>query len=118
MDFTSAFKSDTRAGKSLGKKKAKKPRLADEIMNENREVKDPSKVPRDLPKKPMPANPEQDDANRDPEDDNFLPNDLANQELDPEQREALMRRDLKITQADMAQRKVLDLRRWFCMARP
>ena len=27
-------------------------------------------------------------------------------------------RNLTITQADMAQRKVLDVRRWFCMARP
>lgn len=27
-------------------------------------------------------------------------------------------KNLKITQAEMAKRKVMDIRRWFCMARP
>ena len=39
-------------------------------------------------------------------------------QLSPEEIEALIPRSLKITQEDMAKRKVLDIRRWMCMARP
>ena len=58
-----------------------------------------------------------DDVNKDLEDQNIIPNDAIG-ELDAEEIEKLIPRNLQITQKEIAQRKVMDIRRWFCMARP
>ena len=87
MDFSTAFKSDTRRGKGKkGKKRA--------TTKEGQDEHDPI-----------------DDVNKDLEDQNVLENDteLVIGEIP---------RNLTITQEQMAQRKVMDQRRWFCMARP
>ena len=91
MDFSTAFKNDTRRGK--GKKKKKK---AEPVLDENGEV---------IQADPL------DDVNRDLEDDNILHNEIEDEVIE-------IPRDLKITQNEMRERKFMDQRRWFCMARP
>ena len=59
-----------------------------------------------------------DNVNKDLEDANFLPNDALDETKDPAVLAQLIPKNLQITQAEMAQRKVMDQRRWFCMARP
>ena len=59
-----------------------------------------------------------DNVNKDLEDDNFLPNDALDESKDPAVLAIMIPKNLQITQAEMAQRKVMDQRRWFCMARP
>ena len=93
FDFTSAFKSDTKAGKSF--KKKKKPVLSSQKGDKENEV------PEDAT----------DNVNKDLEDANFLQDDAL--EYDKETIEAMIPRNLPITQKDMAERKVMDIRRWF-----
>lgn len=57
-----------------------------------------------------------DNVNRDLEDDNLLPNEAL--QFDAETLDKMIPRNLQITQEEMAKRKVMDVRRWFCMARP
>ena len=52
-----------------------------------------------------------DDINADLEDDNIVKNENVHTVIE-------IPRNLTITQAQMAERKVMDTRRWFCMARP
>ena len=59
-----------------------------------------------------------DNVNKDLEDANFLPNDALDATKDPEVIAKLIPKNLQITQEEMAKRKVMDQRRWFCMARP
>ena len=96
MDFTSAFKQGTKAGKSKMKK-------ANAAKKKNGEA-----MPNDTT----------DNVNKDLEDANFLQNEALDIIYDPEQIAAMIPKNLKITQEEMAKRKVMDMRRWFCMARP
>jgi hypothetical protein len=96
FDFTSAFKQDTKAGRTL---KKNKPVLSSQKKQED-------EIPTD----------DTDNVNKDLEDQNLIENDLDTK--DPAEIEKLIPRNLNITQAEMAKRKVMDIRRWFCMARP
>lgn len=100
MDFTSTFKQTTKAGKS----KMKKANAAKKKMS-NGESKD---MPNDTT----------DNVNKDLEDTNFLQNEALDIIYDPEHIAAMIPKNLQITQEEMAKRKVMDMRRWFCMARP
>lgn len=59
-----------------------------------------------------------DNVNKDLEDANFLQNDAFDIIYEPEQLALMVPKNLQITQDEMAKRKVMDIRRWFCMARP
>mmetsp|Transcript_12873 Transcript_12873/g.17318 ORF Transcript_12873/g.17318 Transcript_12873/m.17318 type:complete len:95 (+) Transcript_12873:138-422(+) len=94
MDFSTAFKADTRRGKK--KKKAKKAMNPDQPQNGTDELEADAL----------------DDVNRDLEDDNLVLADDSNLAVEE------IPRNLTITQEQMAERKVLDVRRWFCIGRP
>ena len=104
FDFTSTFKQDTKAGRSM-KKKSKKPVLSSQ---KKAGTENEDEVPVDTT----------DNVNKDLEDANMLPNDALDESKDPAVLAQLIPKNLQITQAEMAQRKVMDQRRWFCMARP
>lgn len=59
-----------------------------------------------------------DNVNKDLEDANFLKYENVDIIYEPEQIAAMIPKNLKITQEEMAKRKVMDMRRWFCMTRP
>ena len=106
FDFTSTFKATTKAGRTMKKSKGTKPVLSSQRKKDGAD--DEEQLPEDAT----------DDINRDLEDDNFLPDDALDASKDPEVLEKLIPRNLQITQEEMAKRKVMDIRRWFCMARP
>ena len=96
MDFSSAFKADTRRGKK-GKKKAIKKAASDGQPANGTDDLEPDAL---------------DDVNKDLEDENlFIADDsgIVHEEIP---------RNLTITQEQMAARKVMDQRRWYCLARP
>lgn len=119
MDFTSAFKKERKA-KSFKKKKtsraadktpkAKEPKEPKWIKAVN-ELNNPSNLETHMPRD------RSDDLNRDLEDLNLLIDDTVEILDDPEAIERLIPRNLQITQQEMAKRKVMDIRRWFCMGR-
>lgn len=95
MDFSTAFKADTRRGKKKKKGVAKKA-TSDQPQNGTDELEADAA----------------DDVNKDLEDDNLFLADDSSLVIDE------IPRNLTITQEQMAQRKVMDQRRWYCLARP
>ncbi len=90
MDFSNTFKQGTRGFKKKPVKKAKK--AEDEETKEQFTVKDEG-------------------ANKDLEDANMVVETASQDVIE-------IPRNLSITQEQMAKRKQMDLRRWYCMARP
>ena len=98
MDFSTAFKANTRRGKKKkGAAVAKKAVTTGDQPSNGTDELEPDAL---------------DDVNKDLEDANIFLSDDTNLVLDE------IPRNLTITQEQMAARKVMDQRRWYCLARP